>query len=261
MYPALTVAITAARKAGEIMMRSREQLDKLTIQRKAPQDFCSEIDWEAEREIIKILSKSYPHHGIQAEESGLQQDKSDYLWVIDPLDGTTNYLHGHPFFCVSIALKIKQRLECAVIFDPVQQECFVASRGEGARLNDHRLRVSKVADLSDAIVGTTYSGTSKQKVPDKWRSGLRHVFETVVGYRKNGAAALELAYVAAGRLDGFLGVGLHPWDMAAGALIIKEAGGMVTDFSGTDDYLQNGHILAANPKIFRAVLQGLQVVG
>ncbi|MCX7116070.1 MAG: inositol monophosphatase family protein [Gammaproteobacteria bacterium] len=253
MQPALNTAITAARKAGDILLQYRERLDRIQISKKAHQDYVSEVDVLAEQAVIQILSKAYPHHGFMAEESGISNTDAIEQWIIDPLDGTTNYIHDYPFFCVSIALKVKNRVECGVIFDPVKQECFIAERGAGARLNDKRLRVSKTVELSEALFGTNFSFAPKQD--DSFKAGFEHIVTTVAGIRKVGAAALELAYIAAGRLDGFVGINLRPWDLAAGALLVQEAGGMVSDLTGQDYYLKQGHILAGNAKVFRAGIQ------
>ena len=252
MHPLLNLAITAARQAGDIILRYRERIESLQISKKGENDLFSEVDVQAEQSIIKTIAKAYPDHGFIAEESGITQDEAESVWIIDPLDGTTNYLHGFPWFCVSIAHKVKNRIEHAVVYDPLHQECFVATRGSGARLNDRRLRISKVSDLSTALIGTTLS-MSAENTPHQVAFGA--VAQAAGGVRKSGAAALELAYVAAGRLDGFVGANLKQWDIAAGALLVQEAGGMIGDFAGNDTYLKHGQIVAAPLKVFKPILQ------
>lgn len=254
MHPALNIAITAARKAGEILLQYRERLERVQIHKKAHQDYFSEVDILAEQNIIQILSKAYPNFGFVAEESGVHNPDAEGHWLIDPLDGTSNYLHEFPFYCVSIALKIKNQIDCGVIFDPLKQECFVASRGAGARLNDRRLRVSKTVEIDESLIGTTFSLADNNK-STAYKSSFQNVANMAAGTRKSGAVALELAYVAAGRLDGFVGEGLCAWDLAAGAIIVQEAGGMVSDLQGGENYLKTGHILASNPKIHRSIFQ------
>lgn len=257
MQPTLNVAISAARQAGEVILRYHDMIDRIQIHEKGPKDLFSEVDVKAEQTIIKAISKAFPDHGFMAEESGMHQHGADHLWIIDPLDGTNNYLHGYPYYCVSIALKVKDKIECGVVYDPMRQECFSAARGEGARLNDRRLRVStKAAELHHALIGTTFS--FKQVDEQGYHAQFYDAAGLVAGIRKTGAAALELAYVAAGRLDGFLGIHLNPWDIAAGALLIQESGGLVSDLDGADQHLKKGHILAANPKIYKGLAQVFQ---
>lgn len=247
MHPALNIAINAAREAGDILLRYTERLDRILIKQKSKQNYYSEVDIKAEEAVIKILSKSFPDHGIIAEESGYKNDNADYVWIIDPLDGTTNYIHSYPNFCVSIALKHKDKIECGVVFDPLRKECFTAARGQGARVNDRRLRVTtKKTELHDALIGTNYS------FKETLTPSLDALFKEVAGIRKLGTAALELAYVAAGRIDGFIGYNLCPWDVAAASLLIQEAGGLTYDLTGENDILP-GHIMAANPKIFKEI--------
>ncbi|MCG6969455.1 MAG: inositol-1-monophosphatase [Gammaproteobacteria bacterium] len=256
MQPMLNIAVRAARNAGNIIARSVDRLDQLTVTVKAENDFVSEIDRQAEQEIIYTIRKAYPNHSILAEESGSDGD-NDFVWIIDPLDGTTNFLHGFPQFAVSIGLKHKGRLEQAVVYDPLRQELFTASRGCGAHLNDRRIRVSKHKELEGALLGTGFPFKQQQHL-DAYLNTFKALFPMTAGIRRAGSAALDLAYVAAGRLDGFWEIGLNPWDMAAGVLLIQEAGGLVSDFSGGNDFLTTGNIVTANPKVFKAMLQKIR---
>ncbi|HLE94321.1 MAG TPA: inositol monophosphatase family protein [Sulfuricaulis sp.] len=256
MHPMLNMAVKAARNAGNIIMRHHDRLERLTVENKGKKDYVSEVDRMAENEIIRHLRAAYPNHGILAEETG-NQPGDDYVWIIDPLDGTTNFLHGFPHFSVSIALRHKDRLEQAVIFDPPRNELFTATRGSGAHLNDRRIRVSRVTDLEYALLGAGFPFRSHRHM-DAWIKTLREFMLATSGIRRPGSAALDLAHVACGRFDGFWEIGLNPWDMAAGALIIQEAGGMVTDFSGDQNYLENGNIVAGNPKIHAEMLRRIQ---
>jgi myo-inositol-1(or 4)-monophosphatase len=256
MHPMLNIAVRAARSAGNVITRNRDRIDQLSIQTKDRNDFVSEVDRQAEREIIHILRKAYPNHGILAEESGAQGD-DEYQWIIDPLDGTTNFLHGFPHFAVSIGLRHKGRLEQAVIYDPVQQELFTATRGSGAHLNDRRIRVSPRRELDGALLGTGFPFRAQQHL-DPYLDMFRALFPHTAGIRRAGSAALDLAYVAAGRLDGFWEIGLSVWDMAAGVLLIQEAGGLSGDFIGGHDFLKHGNIVAANPKLFPIILKTIR---
>jgi len=256
MHPMLNTAVKAARRAGGIINRASQNLDLLHVSRKAHSDFVSEVDSNAEEEIIKILLEAYPKHSILAEESGAtgDQDEPEYQWIIDPLDGTTNFLHGFPQYSVSIALKHRGVLTQAVVYDPTGNELFTASRGRGAYLNDHRLRVSKRNQLSECLIGTGIPFRELTHM-DSYLSILKDIIPRVAGIRRPGSAALDLAYVAAGRYDGFWEIGLAPWDMAAGCLLITEAGGLVSDLEGNETYLESGNIIAGNPKIFGQLLQ------
>jgi len=253
----LNTAVKAARKAGSLITRASFDLDKLTIRRKQQNDFVSEVDHAAEDAIISMLREAYPDHGFLAEESGYKDKDAEYLWVIDPLDGTTNFLHGNPQYCVSIALLHKGSLNQAVVFDPGRNELFTASKGAGAYLNDRRIRASKTDKIEDALLGTGFPFKEVGHI-DEYLAMLRNAMKTCAGVRRPGAAALDLAWVACGRIDGFWEMGLSPWDMAAGALLIREAGGLVGDFAGEDRYLDSGRIVAANPKLFAALLRLLK---
>jgi myo-inositol-1(or 4)-monophosphatase len=254
MHPMLNTAVKAARKAGSIITRASFDLDKLTVRRKQQNDFVSEVDHAAEEAIISVLRDAYPDHGFLGEESGYKDRDADYLWVIDPLDGTTNFLHGLPQYCVSIGLLHKGSPTQAVVFDPNRNELFTATKGVGAYLNDRRIRVSRTDKIEDALMGTGFPFREIVNVDDYLRM-LRNVMKTCAGVRRPGAAALDLAWVASGRIDGFWEMGLSPWDMAAGALLIREAGGLVGDFAGEDRFLESGRIVAANGKIFAALLK------
>jgi myo-inositol-1(or 4)-monophosphatase len=255
MYPMLTTAVKAARRAGAVINRAARDIEALSITRKRHNDFVTEVDQGAEQAIIEVLQRAYPDHAILAEESG-SQGKSDYVWIIDPLDGTTNFIHGFPQYAVSIALQHKGLLTQAVVYDPAKNELFTASRGHGAFLNDRRIRVSKRAHMRDALIGTGFPFREFGGL-DEYLAMFREVTTKTAGVRRAGAAALDLAYVAAGRLDGFWEMGLSAWDMAAGALLIQEAGGLVGDLEGESDYLESGRIVAGNPKIFAQLLQTL----
>jgi len=256
MHPMLNIAVRAARSAGNIIVRNLDRVDSLAVQTKDRNDFVSEVDRQAEQEIIGILRKAYPDHGVLAEESG-HQDGNDYQWIIDPLDGTTNYLHGFPQFAVSIALRHKGRIEQGVVYDPLRQELFTASRGAGANLNDRRIRVTNRRNLDGALLGTGFPFKSQQHL-DAYLDMFRALFPRTAGIRRPGAAALDLAYVASGRLDGFWEIGLSVWDMAAGVLLIQEAGGISSDFVGGHDYLENGNLVAGNPKVFAEILKAIR---
>ncbi len=257
MNPVLTIAKRAALSAGRILLRHFDHLERLTVTTKQRSDFVSEADVQAEREIIQTLRKTYPNHGILAEESGEQSGQDEYQWIIDPLDGTTNFLHGIPHFAISIAFRYKNRLEASLVYDPIRQEMFVASRGESAQMNDRRIRVSNVAPLENALLGTGFPFRHPQHQP-----AYLNFFNALMGrcleIRRAGGASLDLAYVAAGRLDGYWEIGLKPWDVAGGALLVLEAGGLVGDFAGGNDFLQSGNVVAGNPKIFKALLQEMQ---
>ena len=251
MHPFVNTAVKAARKAGAIIVRHMDQLDQITVEAKGRNDFVSSVDRLAEEEIIYTIASTYPEHSILAEEGGLQGEH-DYQWIIDPLDGTTNFLHGFPQYAVSIAVKNKNTIEHGVIFDPLRNELFTASRGSGARLNDTRIRVSNVTALQRSLIGTGFPFRQDKDV-QSYLSCLQEVMENSHGIRRAGSAALDLAYVACGRLDGFWEADLNAWDLAAGCLIIQEAGGLISDFEGEDNHLDTGNIIAANPKIFIAL--------
>ena len=256
MHPTLNIAVRAARSAGGVIIRNLGKLESLTIHSKDRNDFVTEVDQKAEQEIISILRRAFPDHGILAEESGVREG-NDFEWIIDPLDGTTNFLHGFPQFAVSIALRHKGRLEQGVVYDPMRQELFTATRGGGAMLNDRRIRVAKRDSLEGALLGTGFPFKSQQHL-DAYLDMFRALFPRTAGIRRPGSAALDLAYVAAGRLDGFWELGLNIWDMAAGVLLIQEAGGLSSDFVGGHNYLESGNIVAGNPKLFADILKTIR---
>ncbi|MFA5627298.1 MAG: inositol monophosphatase family protein [Thiohalomonadaceae bacterium] len=260
MHPMLNIAVRAARRAGEIISRAAEHVDGLVVTSKSHNDFVSEVDRRAELEIIQIIHKAYPDHAILAEESGAQHNSSDiHQWIIDPLDGTTNFLHGFPQYAVSIALMVKGQLEQAVIYDPNSQDLYTASRGAGAQLNNRRIRVSRRSELPGTLIGTGFPFRQPELL-EPYLDTFRAVAPKVADIRRAGSAALDLAYVAAGRLDGFWEFGLEPWDMAAGVLLIQEAGGVVTDFAGDQNFLTSGNIVGGNLKLHSALLNTIRPV-
>ena len=252
MHAMLNVAIMAARRGGDTLIRNLNKLDKLKIEQKGRNDFVSDADLAAERAVIETIHKHYPDHAIKAEESG-SSGESDFVWIIDPLDGTTNYLHGFPVFCVSVALANKGRIEHGVVYDPMRQEIFSASRGQGAQLDGRKIRVSGLTDLSRALIGTGFPYRDSNEEMDPYIRMLVSAMKHTAGIRRPGAAALDLCYVAAGRLDAFWETGLMPWDLAAGSLIIREAGGICSGLDGSEGYLDSGHILCGSPRIYSAL--------
>ncbi len=253
----LNIAVRAARAAGDIIARAVDQVDTLAVTTKSRNSFVSEVDRRAEDAAIRILRKAYPDHAVLAEESGTTAGAADYQWIIDPLDGTTNFLYGVPHFAVSIAVRHRGRLEHGVIYDPVRNELFTASRGAGAQLNGRRIRVSQRTRLEDTLLATGFPYADMTHL-EPYLEMLRVLIPRTAGIRRAGAASLDLAYVAAGRHDGFWEIGLNLWDIAAGVLLIEEAGGLVGDFTGAPRHLETGHIVAGNPKIFKALLQALR---
>ncbi|MDR1661122.1 MAG: inositol monophosphatase [Azoarcus sp.] len=248
--PAINIAIKAARSAAKIINHGATQLDLLSVETKAYNDFVTEVDRAAEEKIIETLRQAYPHHGILAEESGRSgAAESEFVWIIDPLDGTTNFIHGFPQYAISIALARKGHVEHAVVFDPNANELYTASKGRGAFMNNRRIRVSRCQRLGDALLGTGFPFRQFEHI-DAYLGIFRELTQKSAGVRRPGAAALDLAYVACARLDGFWETGLAPWDMAAGALLIQEAGGFVADFFGEGAFLASGEIVAATPKVF-----------
>jgi len=252
MQPLLNIGVRAARRAGDIIIRNINRLDSIKVSSKGRNDFVSEVDRMAEADIIATIRRSYPDHAFLGEESGRTGD-SEFVWIIDPLDGTTNFLHGFPVFGVSLALAHRGRLEHGVVYDPMRQELFTASRGEGAQLDGRRIRVSGQRNLESALIGTGFPFRGKESWLETYLPMLKAVIASTAGVRRPGAASLDLAYVAAGRLDGFWEIGLKPWDMAAGCLLIQEAGGRVSDLDGGGDYLERGDILAGNGRIHQAL--------
>jgi myo-inositol-1(or 4)-monophosphatase len=257
MHPMLGIAVRAARRAGAIINRAARDVDLLSVTRKRHNDFVTEVDKAAEQAVIEILHRAYPDHAILAEESGAtagQAAGSEYTWIIDPLDGTTNFIHGFPQYAVSIGLKHKGVLVQGVVYDPTKNELFTATRGRGAYLNERRMRVSKRLQLNEALIGTGFPFRDFADL-DEYLAMFRALTARVAGIRRAGSAALDIAYVAAGRLDGFWEMGLSPWDMAAGALMVQEAGGLVGDLRGDGGFLDSGRMICGNPKIFAQLVQ------
>nr|WP_297351988.1 inositol monophosphatase family protein [uncultured Caldimonas sp.] len=256
LHPMLNTAVKAARAAGAIINRASLDLDLLRINTKSPNDFVTEVDQAAEMAIIETLLQAYPGHGILAEESGREHGAkdSDYVWIIDPLDGTTNFIHGFPVYAVSIALSFRGQIQQAVVYDPARNDLFYASKGRGAYLNDKRIRVSKRTRLSDCLIGTGFPF----RKGDNFKRYMK-MFEAVMtqcaGLRRPGAAALDLCYVAAGYYDGFFETGLNPWDVAAGSLMVTEAGGLIGNFTGESDFLHQREVVAATPRIYGQMVQ------
>lgn len=257
MEPMINIALRAARKAGENIVRASDDLDRIDVRAKGINDFVTDVDLAAEKEVIYHLHKAYPDHAILGEETGLTgSEDAEYRWLVDPLDGTTNFVRGIPHYAVSIACLRRGKLEHAVIVDPVRREEFTASRGRGAQLNGHRIRVSKLNSLEGALLGTGIP--YKDHCDDKlgpYSKSIEVLAAQCAGIRRAGAASLDLAYVAAGRLDAFWEIGLSAWDIAAGALLVREAGGLVADIDASENFLESGNVVCGNPKCFKAVLQ------
>jgi myo-inositol-1(or 4)-monophosphatase len=253
MHPLLNIAVRAARRAGEIIVRSMVRLESLDVTTKGRNDYVSEVDRAAERAIIEDIHRLYPDHAVLAEESGAS-GSGETVWIIDPLDGTTNFLHGFPVFAVSIACEQRGRLEHGVIYDPLRQELFTASRGGGAHLENRRMRVSGLRGLDGALIATGFPFRDDSPDVDVYLAMFRSVMTRTAGIRRAGAAALDLAYVAAGRVDGFWELGLKPWDTAAGVLMVQEAGGRVGRIGGGEHH-HHGDIVAASPKVYDALLE------
>ncbi len=262
MHPMLNIAVKAARRAGSIVNRAALDRTQLEIRSKRANDFVTQVDRAAETAIVEIIRQAFPDHAILAEEAGDlpgrdASAKAEYRWVIDPLDGTTNFIHGFPQYCVSIALQQRGATVHGVVYDPAKNELFTASKGSGAFLDDRRVRVSKCTQLKDALIGTGFPFKELPRLELYFRQ-MKEVMQSASGVRRAGAAALDLAYVAAGRMDGFWEMGLSAWDMAAGALLIQEAGGLVGDLDGNAGYLESGDIVAATPKVFPQLLAALK---
>lgn len=262
MNPMLNMAIKAAHEAGDIIARSADRIDQLQIENKDKNDFVSEIDRAAEDTIIGILKKAYPDHSFIGEESGKTEGTSSvYEWIIDPLDGTTNFLYGIPHYAVSIALKKNGKLDQGVVYDPMRDDLFHASRGGGAFLNNRRIRVSKRLSLENALLATGIPYRPDQsEIVDVYQTTMKALMLNTAGVRRAGSASLDLAYVAAGRYDGFWEFGLQEWDIAAGVLLVQEAGGLVGDMQGGENHMKSGDIVAANPKVFKDMIKRLHGV-
>jgi myo-inositol-1(or 4)-monophosphatase len=257
MHPMLNIAVRAARRAGSIINRASLDGGGLKVRAKQARDFVTQVDDAAEQAIIDVVRAAYPEHGFLAEESGASAGKAETVWIIDPLDGTTNFIHGFPQYCVSIGVQQRGALAHAVVYDPGRNELFTASKGRGAFLNDRRIRVSKCTRLEDALVGTGFPFKELTRL-ELYSRQLKNMMQGAAGVRRAGAAALDFAYVACGRLDAFWEMGLSAWDMAAGALLVQEAGGLVGDLEGEQSFLQSGDVCAGTPKVFPALLEALR---
>jgi len=251
LHPMINVAVKAARAAGNIINRAALDVESVRVSQKQVNDFVTEVDQASEKTIIETLLTAYPGHAIWAEESGKEHgaQDSDYVWIIDPLDGTTNFIHGLPIYCVSIALAVKGKIEQAVVYDPTRNDLFTATKGRGAYMNNRRIRVAKRTRLQECLISTGFPYRFDDNI-QHYLSLLGDILPRTAGIRRPGAAALDLAYVAAGFTDGFFELGLQPWDVAAGALLITEAGGLVGNFSGEANFLEQRECLAANPRIY-----------
>ena len=255
----LNVAIKAARAAGAIINRAALDIESVRVSEKQSNDFVTEVDQAAEKAIIETLLTAYPQHGILAEEAGQQHGNadSDFVWIIDPLDGTTNFIHGFPVYCVSIALSVRGKIEQAVVYDPSRNDLFTATRGRGAFMNDRRIRVSKRIRMADCLLTTGFPFREGQNY-EQFMQLFIEMMRCTAGLRRPGSAALDLAYVAAGFSDGFFETGLQPWDVAAGSLLVQEAGGLIGNFTGEADFLHSQECMAASPKIYALMVQMLQ---
>lgn len=256
MHPTLNIAVKAARRAAGIINRASMDLDQVEVRTKQPNEFVTEVDRAAEASIIETIREAYPDHAILAEESGTLGE-SEHQWIIDPLDGTTNFIHGFPQYAVSIAYAQAGVVQHGVVYDPTRNELFTASRGRGAFLNDRRIRVSRRIRLNDSLVGTGFPYRAFEHA-DAYMKMFRELTEKTAGLRRPGAASLDLAYVACGRFDAFFEIGLAPWDFAAAALMVQEAGGLVSDFAGDANYVSTGNIVAGTPKVFAQLIQIIQ---
>ena len=256
MHPMLNIAVKAARRAGAIINRASQDIGTLTVKSKNYNDFVSEVDVAAERAIIDTLKDAYPQHGFLGEESGPSEHQSDFIWIIDPLDGTTNFLHNFPQYCVSIALQHKGEITQAVIYEPNRNELYTATKGRGAFLNDKRIRVSKCDKLKESLIGTGFPFRDFKHL-DTYLGMFKSMLQKSSGIRRPGSAALDLAYVANGSLDAFWEIGLSSWDIAAGALLVQEAGGIISNLNGKEGWLESGNVLASTPKIYDAMIETL----
>jgi myo-inositol-1(or 4)-monophosphatase len=258
MHPLINIAFQAARSASKYIVRALDRLDNLTINEKQRNDFVTDIDKQSEQEIIHHIQKAYPDHAIICEECGsLCTKPSDYTWIIDPLDGTANFIHGYPHFAISIAVKHKSGIEHGLIYDPVRQELFTATRGDGAFMNDRRIRVSKRPTFHGTLIGTGFGHGHPENLPTHMKI-FSNIMPQVAGIRRSGSAALDFAYVAAGRIDGFWEFNLAAWDIAAGSLLVREAGGFVSDIDGKDTFLESGNVVAGNPKVYQLLLNEMK---
>lgn len=261
-HPYINIATEAAISAGKMVIRYFDRIEQVTREEKSKNDFVTEADLASERIIIQTIKTAYPDHGIFSEEFGAENGESDIQWIIDPIDGTFNFVHGLPHFCISIGIQIKGKLEHALIFDPIRQEMFTATRGRGAYLNNRRIRVTNQSQLANAVIATTmpHNSAADVSLAEKYLKVFGACLPACARMRHAGSAALDLAYVASGRLDAYWGHNLQTWDIAAGTLLVLEAGGLVGDFSGGDKHLTTGNIVASSPKILKGLLQTLAPV-
>lgn len=259
MHPYINIATTAALKASEIIIRYFDRVDRLSVREKAPHDYVSNVDTLSEEIIIDTIQRAYPQHGIIGEESGQIVGQDNITWIIDPLDGTTNYLHALPHFAISIAVQHNDRIEHGVIYDPIRRELFTASIGRGAQLNNHRIRVSSQTDINKAMLVTRFP-CKRHQLTEQYITTFSELSNTCASIRRTGSAALDLAYLAAGRLDGIWEFSLKSWDIAAGAIMVREAGGIISDPLGEENYLESGQVVAGNPRIYRSLLQTLKPI-
>ncbi|GAB5380321.1 MAG: inositol-1-monophosphatase [Aliiglaciecola sp.] len=257
MHPMLNIAVRAARSAGNVITRGFENRSDLLTEKKGENDFVTKVDKEAEQTIISKIQQSFPDHSFVGEEGGLVEGDKDFQWIIDPLDGTTNFIKGIPHFAVSIALMHKGRIDQAVVFDPIRGELFTASKGAGAQLNGFRIRTGKAKDLTNTTLATAFPFKDKAQ-SDESISRFTNIFKQCGDVRRCGSAALDLAYVAAGRYDGYWERGVQPWDIAAGELLVRESGGLVTDYTGGNDPLYKGEIVAGNPRVVQSLVKHLK---
>ncbi len=256
--PLLNIAVNAARAAGNIILRNVDRVDTLKVNTKQQRnDYVTEVDIKAEKAIIEEIRKWYPDHGILGEEGGSENPDADVMWIIDPLDGTTNFLRGFPHYAVSIGVKVKGVLSHAVVYDPLREEMFTASKGGGARLNDRRLRINQAKTIDNTFLGTGFPFRNQESL-DAYMSMFKDIYRRCSEVRRAGCAALDLAYVAAGRLDGFWEIGLKPWDIAGGVLLIREAGGIVGDFTGGENFMKSGNVVAGSPRLFADLVKAIR---
>lgn len=252
----VNTAVKVARMAGDHIIRQSARMDRVKVAEKGPNDYVTQVDKEAEGIIIENLHKAYPAHNFLGEESGVVKpngDTSEFTWIIDPIDGTTNFIHGFPAFSVSIALRQKDRIIAGVVYDPVRQELFTAARGEGAQVDNRKIRVTRLNSLQGALIGTGMPFNRSEAAVDRYLESLREVMMAASGIRRAGSAALDLAWVAAGRLDGFWEYNLKPWDIAAGSLLVEEAGGVVSDLKGEANYLVSGNVVCGGLRVHQAL--------
>lgn len=256
MHPLLNIAVKAARSSSKIIIKYFERLERIKITEKGRNDFVSEVDQLAEKEVINVIHEAYPQHAILGEESGAIGD-DEYTWIIDPIDGTVNYIHGYPHFSVSIAVRHRNKILCGLTYDPLYQEMYTAEYGCGAYCNNKRIRVSQHKQLNGSLLGIGFAHSNEQYLKD-YIATLSQIELFTSGIRRSGSSALDFAYVASGKLDGMWVFNLKPWDMAVGSLLVKEAGGMLSDFEGKDKYFETGNVIAGNPQVYKELLNSIK---